>query len=344
MCYTPLCSSRGGDRKYFLASATHPPRQVCIRLSISSHFHSFALFKKECSDKSFAIKAFRTLLQNTGGGTLPARLFSAPISSRIAICFRIRTSEKRARNSSRIRTSKTQDLKPFRMCTYRKRGRGEAPKGVCPERGAGARDLFCTRVQESSLSLPRYFLTSLLPVLASVKQIRLLARDAVPQRLELEPPDHGHAHLRVRQLRRFVRNFARLSRGFRQQLRLARAVHGDEPPRRFVHGLPDRQQSVIAQNGRFLVAQLLGDAVAFVGFVDHAGEIVKHHVILVKRASILRQGIEQPPQRRPRLSVERVRVRRRNHVGTRFMNSRVDRERRGVYFPLAFHHFAVIVD
>ena len=50
----------------------------------------------------------------------------------------------------------------------------------------------------------------------SLKQIRLLPYDAVPQRLELEPPHHGHAYLRVRQLRRFVGNLARLSSGFHQ--------------------------------------------------------------------------------------------------------------------------------
>jgi hypothetical protein len=38
---------------------------------------------------------------------------------------RIRTSAKRARNSRRIRTSKTQYLKPFRMNTYEKNGEGE---------------------------------------------------------------------------------------------------------------------------------------------------------------------------------------------------------------------------
>ena len=37
-----------------------------------------------------------------------------------AIPFRICTSAKRTRNSLRIRTSKTQDLKPFRICTYEK--------------------------------------------------------------------------------------------------------------------------------------------------------------------------------------------------------------------------------
>ena len=44
--------------------------------------------------------------------------------SQVAKSFTIRTSAKRARNSRRIRTSKTQDLKSFRMNTYRKTGEG----------------------------------------------------------------------------------------------------------------------------------------------------------------------------------------------------------------------------
>ena len=47
----------------------------------------------------------------------------------------IHTYEKHACNSFRIRTSKTQDLKPFRMNTYEKRGRGD--------RGTHARRVLC---------------------------------------------------------------------------------------------------------------------------------------------------------------------------------------------------------
>src|SRR6476661_7469191 len=65
----------------------------------------------------------------------------------------------------------------------------------------------------------------------SLKQIRLLPRDAIPQRLELEPSNQRRSDLRVGELRRFVRNFARLARGFREQLRLTGTVHGDDPPR-----------------------------------------------------------------------------------------------------------------
>jgi hypothetical protein len=62
---------------------------------------------------------------------------------------RIRIYENRTYNPFRMRTSKTQDLKPFRIRTYEKRrgGRGvllltrNPAKDFCPERPSGARDL-----------------------------------------------------------------------------------------------------------------------------------------------------------------------------------------------------------
>jgi len=95
---------------------------------------SSALFKKECSDNSFSINSFRTLLQNTGGGTPPPKIFSlffcilaTAHSSSSAKSSRIRTYAKRARNPFTIRTSKTQHLKPFRICTYEKTPGGPQP-------------------------------------------------------------------------------------------------------------------------------------------------------------------------------------------------------------------------
>jgi hypothetical protein len=86
-----------------------------------------ALFKNECSDKSFPINSFRTLLQNTGGGTPPPEILAffsgvlASAQSPAATKSRgIRICEKCARNPFTIRTSKTQDLKPFRIRTYEK--------------------------------------------------------------------------------------------------------------------------------------------------------------------------------------------------------------------------------
>jgi hypothetical protein len=72
---------------------------------------------------------FATLTKNTRGGGYrfcPLSFMASPTShhSLPTISFTIRTYEKRARNPRRIRTSKTQDLKPFRIRTYRKTGRG----------------------------------------------------------------------------------------------------------------------------------------------------------------------------------------------------------------------------
>jgi hypothetical protein len=55
-------------------------------------------------------------------------LFLPPVTShqsQVTKSFTIRTSAKRPCNPCRIRTSKTQDLKPFRMNTYRKTGEGD---------------------------------------------------------------------------------------------------------------------------------------------------------------------------------------------------------------------------
>ena len=91
---------------------------------------SSALSKKEYFDNPFPINSFRTLWQNTGGGTPQARISSrffsiltARCSSLAAKSRRIRTYEKYARKPFTIRTSKTQDLKPFRIRTYAKRAR-----------------------------------------------------------------------------------------------------------------------------------------------------------------------------------------------------------------------------
>ena len=63
------------------------------------------------------------------GYILQAKIFSfRNLTTRYSllstISFIIRTYEKRARNSRRIRTSKTRHLKPFRIRTYKKTGRG----------------------------------------------------------------------------------------------------------------------------------------------------------------------------------------------------------------------------
>ena len=78
----------------------------------------------------------------SGGPLVPvfAHAFHRRCSSS-TIPFRIRTSAKRACNSRRICTSKTHDLKPFRMCTYEKTGEGgtgvHVRQALCEEFAVG---------------------------------------------------------------------------------------------------------------------------------------------------------------------------------------------------------------
>jgi hypothetical protein len=86
--------------------------------------HPSALFKKEGFANSFRINSFRTLSQNTGGGTLPDLFSFLPLltihNSLLTNSLRICTSKKYASNPCRIRSFKTHDLKPFRMCSCEK--------------------------------------------------------------------------------------------------------------------------------------------------------------------------------------------------------------------------------
>jgi hypothetical protein len=70
--------------------------------------------------------------------TLHSPLVYPEASRRATIPCRIRTSAKPARNSRRIRTSKTQDLKPFRMNTYEKTGEGGEGFYLEEHRGASS--------------------------------------------------------------------------------------------------------------------------------------------------------------------------------------------------------------
>src|SRR4029077_5146649 len=109
-----------------------------------------------------------SLARSTCGASAPRPLPRFVFFSKF---FRIRTSEKLACNSIRIRTSKTQDLKPFRMNT-------------CEKTGVGAPPL---------LSLPPYFFTSLPHPFVSLRHSDKLVCPAVVEeerlarRLKLSP-------------------------------------------------------------------------------------------------------------------------------------------------------------
>jgi hypothetical protein len=93
--------------------------------------YSCALFCRNESDKLFVFRQLHTLFSKHPGGGYPLqpaifsfRNLTTRYSLLSTISFTIRTYEKRARNCRRIRTSKTQDLKLFRMNTYKNTGRG----------------------------------------------------------------------------------------------------------------------------------------------------------------------------------------------------------------------------
>src|ERR1700726_1485186 len=66
-------------------------------------------------------------------------------------------------------------------------------------------------------------------------------------------------------------------------------------------------------------------------------------MILVKRTSVLRDGIEQPPECRPRFPIHRMRVRSGNHVRACSVYLRVNRKRRSIYRMLALDDLAAMV-
>ena len=86
------------------------------------------------------------------------------------------------------------------------------------------------------------------------------------------------------------------------------------------------------------------DALALRLVEHHAGEVVEQRVVVVERARVLRERVEQTTERRPRLAVQRVRVRGGDDVGPRLVQRRVDGERRGVHAALALDDLALRVD
>ena len=116
--------------------------------------------------------------------------------------------------------------------------------------------------------------------------------------------------------------------GLRQQLGLARALHGDEPPGRLVdRRLPDGQQPVVRQDDGLVPAERVGQSLALLEIEHDTGVVVEQGVVAVERAGVLGDRIEQPAQRRPGLAVHGMRVRGGHDVGSRRVHLRVDGER-----------------
>src|SRR4051812_24312979 len=105
----------------------------------------------------------------------------------------------------------------------------------------------------------------------SVEEIRLLARDHVPERLEPVVARNGRADLTVGLARHLVVDENWGSGGLGEQLRLAGTLHRDERPHRCVDRMSDREESVVAQDHGLVVAERGADALALLYVEDDAG-------------------------------------------------------------------------
>src|SRR5260370_31721588 len=101
-----------------------------------------------------------------------------------------------------------------------------------------------------------------------VEEAGLLVGDALEEGLELEPAGEVRAHEGVRASGRGIGNFMGLAGGFGEQLGLAGAVHGGEPPSGLVDTGADWEQAVIAEGGGLLRTGGRGGAAAFGSFLD----------------------------------------------------------------------------
>src|SRR6185503_15586334 len=104
----------------------------------------------------------------------------------------------------------------------------------------------------------------------SVEEVRLLASYSRPQRLELKPAGFVTADLLLSEDSILMGDLDRSPCCFGQQLSLTAALHGYEPPGRFVDSPAHGQQAVILQDEGLLVAQSLGDAGSFCRLIHNA--------------------------------------------------------------------------
>src|SRR5690606_23889724 len=96
----------------------------------------------------------------------------------------------------------------------------------------------------------------------SVQQVGLVAEDLVVQRLEAEPTREAGPDLAVGLLGALLVDEDRRAGRLGHELDLAAALHADVPPGGLVHGAADGEQPVVPQDGRLVVAERVGDALA----------------------------------------------------------------------------------
>src|SRR5262249_44710870 len=80
------------------------------------------------------------------------------------------------------------------------------------------------------------------PAARSVEEVRVGPADLLPQRLEAEPSGEREAGVLARVRGHLVRDLDGRARRLGHELGLARALHRDEPERRFLDRLADGEQ------------------------------------------------------------------------------------------------------
>ena len=93
-----------------------------------------------------------------------------------------------------------------------------------------------------------------------------------------------------------------------------------------------------------MLAERLADAPALLGVEHDAGEGVVHADVVVERAGVLGQRLDGHVERRQRLAVRAVRVRRGDDVRPGGVHRAVDGDRRAVDRPVALDDLAGVVD
>ncbi len=106
--------------------------------------------------------------------------------------------------------------------------------------------------------------------------------------------------------------------------------------------MADGEQAVVAQDDGLAVAELVRDPLALLEVEHDAGVLVEQRVVVVERARVLGDRIEQSAERGPRLAVYRMGVGGADHVGPRGVHLRVDGERGLVQRSVALDDRAVV--
>ena len=113
-----------------------------------------------------------------------------------------------------------------------------------------------------------------------------------------------------------------------QELGLTGPLHGDEKPSGGVHAGPDCQQAVVAKDGRAPITESVGNALTLLRVGDYACVVIEQDVVPEEDATVLGDRVQSPPQCRPGLPVEGVRVGGGPDVGPGHVEAGVDGERR----------------